>query len=94
MGRRCRIHQTRSGFRSLSHLEVAAYGPVEAQAREKLEQVAGKIEEIAFSDAYRTQVQRFSCFRGISTLSAMILIYEISYWRPLGTLRSGGPRRS
>ena len=40
-----------------------------------------QIEEIAFSDAYRTPVQRLSCFRGLSTLSAMILISEVGDWR-------------
>ena len=40
-----------------------------------------QIEEVAFSDAYRSQVQRLACFRGISTLSAMTLISEIGDWR-------------
>ena len=42
-----------------------------------------QIEEVAFSDLYRPQVQRLSCFRGISTLSAMTLITEIGDWRRL-----------
>ena len=40
-----------------------------------------QIEEVAFSDAYRSQVQRLACFRGISMLSAMTLISEIGDWR-------------
>lgn len=40
-----------------------------------------QIEEVAFSDLYRTHVQRLSCFRGISTLSAMTLVTEIGDWR-------------
>ena len=40
-----------------------------------------QIEEVAFSDAYRAPVQRLSCFRGISTLSAMTLVTEIGDWR-------------
>ena len=40
-----------------------------------------QIEEVAFSDLYRPQVQKLACFRGISTLSAMTLITEIGDWR-------------
>ena len=40
-----------------------------------------QIEEVAFSELYRPQVQRLACFRGISTLSAMTLITEIGDWR-------------
>ena len=36
-----------------------------------------QIEEVAFSDLYRPQLQKLACFRGISTLSAMTLITEI-----------------
>ncbi len=40
-----------------------------------------RIEEVAFSDAYRAPVRRLSCFWGISTLSAMTLVTEIGDWR-------------
>ena len=40
-----------------------------------------QIEDVAFSDAYRAQVQRLTCFRGINTLSAMTLVSEIGDWR-------------
>ena len=40
-----------------------------------------QIEKIAFSGAYRSRVERLSCFRGISTFAAMTLVSEIGDWR-------------
>ena len=40
-----------------------------------------RIERLAISPAYKAQVDRLGCFRGISTIAAMTLITEIGDWR-------------
>jgi transposase len=73
------LHQER-----LAAEDRAVYGEYLAlmdYKRGRRDELDRKIEEVAFSDAYRAPVKRLSCFRGISTLSAMTLVTEIGDWR-------------
>ncbi len=45
--------------------------------QEKVDRYDGKIEEIAAQEAYREQVAKLRCFRGIETHTALSLITEI-----------------
>lgn len=47
-----------------------------------------EIEEIAFSEAYREAVGKLRCFRGIDTLTAMVLLTEIGDWRRFRSARA------
>jgi len=43
----------------------------------RLKDIDEKVEELAKTDKYKTRVNALKCFRGISTLSAMVLLTEI-----------------
>ena len=45
------------------------------------DELDGRIEKLALSPPYKEAVERLRCFRGIKTLTAMVLVTEIGDWR-------------